>query len=384
MPALRALEDAVLDNGALSLMEAWDKRIAESRARSENSAMVNYFYGFHGIAFDIIGVLGFGSSFNITKSGDWTLIHTLRKMSNLVGIKSISPALARLKWLFRDMYSALDYMRNLAHNAQQQRRKEYESSDRKPHDDILQRLIEAHDPSTGEKISSTCMVGEILLLLVAGTDTSSNTLSYTLMRLLHCPNILKRLQQEIRQEFPDISTPIRFGEAREKLPYLTAVLLESMRIDSAVAGYLPRIVPDEGTVLLNKYQIPGSTEILLSLAACHHNKDVWEHAECFDPERFMGEQGELRARDVLVFGYGVRMCLGKNLAWMELYTVMANILRKYNIELPPDATYGPHRLSSNPDAFGEPEHIPIKVLITSTPVDPKRNCRILISEATEL
>ncbi|KAJ2082001.1 hypothetical protein H4R24_001917 [Coemansia sp. RSA 988] len=383
MSTIRALEDAVIENGALSLIQAWDKRIAESRTKFEDCAMVNYFYGFHGIAFDIIGVLGFGSTFNIIRNGDSTIIDNLRKLTNLVGIKSICPALVRLKWFFRDLYSAMEYMKSLAYNAQLQRRKEYESSDKKHYSDILQKLIEAHDPSTGEKLSSTCMIAEILLLLVAGTDTSSNTLSYTLMRLLHCPTILERLQREIRMEFPDTSAPIRFVEARERLPFLTAVLLESMRMDPAVAGYLPRTVPDEGAVLLNKYQIPGGSEIILSLAACHHSKDVWEYPERFNPERFMGKQGELRAKDVLVFGYGVRMCLGRNLAWMELYTVMANILRKYRIELPLNAPYGPHRLSSNMDAVGEPEHIPTKAFITSSPVDPRRNCRILISDATD-
>ncbi|PIA17156.1 cytochrome P450 [Coemansia reversa NRRL 1564] len=381
MPAMRAFEDAVIENGALSLIEAWDNNIAESREKSDQ-ALVNYFYDFHGIAFDIIGALGFGCNFNIVRGGDWTIIDKIHKLTNLISIKSISPAIARLKWLFKDLYSALDYMMSLADNAQIQRRKDNKSGCQKPHVDILQKLIEAHDPSTGEKLSDTCMIAEILLLLVAGTDTSSNTLSYTLIHLLNHPNILERLQREIRQEFPDISTPIRFAEAREKLPYLTAVFLESMRVNSAVAGYLPRRVPDEGTVLLNKYQIPGGSEIILSLAACHHDKNVWERAEYFDPERFMdNKQGEIRAKNVLVFGHGVRMCLGRNLAWMELYTIMANILRKYKIELPSNSPYGPHRLSNNLDAVGEPENIPSKVFITSTPIDPRRNCRILISNA---
>ncbi|KAJ2159151.1 hypothetical protein GGF46_003239 [Coemansia sp. RSA 552] len=386
MPAVRELEDTVIQHGVAALMRVWDQRIAEASSAREKRpvALVNYFYGFHSIAFDIIGELGFGRSFGLLESGDTRIVDALHKLLMFVIAKSVIPALGYAPWIAGDLDKGRKYVVTVATEAIAQRKRQ--SNQRHGAGaDILQRLIDAHDPGTGKRIEDGELTAEIMLLLVAGTDTSSNTLAWTLMHLLHHPPVLDRLQRQIREAFPDPGRHILFDEARRELPYLTAVFYESMRLHPAVSGYLPRAVPAEGAELLNRYRLPGGSIVCVSLGPCHRNPRTWPQPQRFDPERFMGPAGSERMKDVLAFGNGARMCAGRNLAWMELYTVLANLLRRYNFALPRDAPYGPHRGPQGVQGSGceaaEPQAIPGRTYTTFGPDCPRRNCLVEITPA---
>ncbi|KAJ2428257.1 hypothetical protein GGF41_001430, partial [Coemansia sp. RSA 2531] len=187
-----------------------------------------------------------------------------------------------------------------------------------------------------------------------------------------------RLRDDIRREFPDHSAPIHYEEARTRLPYLTAVINESMRVSPIAAGYFPCRLPMDGSgATICGYYIPHDTaEICLGIAAAHRSNDVWPDPCRFDPERFMGADAESNWKNILAFSSGVRMCIGRNLAWVEMYTTLANLLRRYDFKLPDNAPYGPHRLLN-----GIPEAIPGIAFITSGPKDPKANYQVEISLA---
>ncbi|KAJ2739519.1 hypothetical protein H4R23_000400 [Coemansia sp. Cherry 401B] len=375
MATMRMLEDKVIESGAAALIGEWDRQLL-----GQKHALVNYFYGFHGAAVDIISVLGFGHSFGIIKNGDRRIIDGLHRHVAFVVMRSCFGLLGRYPWIAKPLLDGRQYVTQVAEEAIARRHAENEKTGGSKRVDILQRLIEAHNPATGQQVTGPHLTAEILLLLIAGTDTTSNTLSWTLMHLLHHPEVMQRLQQDIRQAFPDNSRPIGFDEARAQLPYLTAVFYESMRLHPAVSGYLPRAVPEEGAVLVDAYHLPAGTDICISLAACHRNVNIWHNPHQFNPERFMGPDAELRKRDVLVFSTGVRMCTGRNLAWIELYTMLANLLRKYNFELPENAQYGPHRIAPKDDAVC-PQSIPGSAYTTFGPGNPSRNCQVKISLA---
>ncbi|KAJ1897781.1 hypothetical protein LPJ66_003169 [Kickxella alabastrina] len=370
MDNMRAMEDTILEHGVLTLIRCWDAEI-------EKGAAVNYFYGFSGLAFDIIGVLIYGKSFDVLKLNDMTIIDNIHKLMVLSSIITILPVLGRFTWLFKDLSAARYQLLNMAHAAIMQRKNDMrEKAVFSPHADILQKLLNTRDPRDGQALSYNTMIAEINMLLAAATDTTSNTLSWSLMYILHHPTVYQRLCQNIRFTFPDTTRPIRYDEAKTYLPYLTAVILESMRLNPAASGLFPRSVPTEGAMLCGQYQIPSTTEICLSFAASHRDPTVWPNPNVFDPERFMDAKGRARSRDLLAFSTGVRVCIGRHLAWIELYTVLANLLRRYNFELPIDSPYGPHRIKD-----GIPEDIPGLVFTTCGPKDPLINCRVHVSHA---
>ncbi|KAJ2431211.1 hypothetical protein IWW46_006874, partial [Coemansia sp. RSA 2440] len=215
MPTVRLLEDSVIEAGAKSLMAEWDKKIMGQ------NAVVNYFYGFHGVAVDIIGVLGFGQSFNIAQTGDSRIIDGMHQSVALVVMRSCFRLLHQFPWIAKPYNDGRLYVTRVANKAIANRHKENALGVK--HIDILQKLIDARDTTTGAQIEGEHLTSEILLLLIAGTDTTSNTLTWTLMHLLHHPHILQQVQHDIRHTFPDASTPIRYDQARE-LPLLTAIL----------------------------------------------------------------------------------------------------------------------------------------------------------------
>ncbi|KAJ1730028.1 hypothetical protein LPJ61_003236 [Coemansia biformis] len=384
LSALKAIEDMVIENGALSLIRAWDKRIEQERMGGGGSAqaLVNYFYGFHGVAIDVIGVLGFGKSFNMVRDGHTTIVDAIRKHLVLVIVSARLPMMGWWRWSCPGLHAARNYVISIANDAIAQRRHKRSEEKGKPaRADILQKILDAHDPETGEAIHGPSLTVEVLLMLMAGTDTTSNTLSFTLMHLLNHPSMLRRVQQDVRDAFPDTTTPIRYEEAKGRLPYLTAVILESMRLHPAVNGYLPRVAPEGGAMLMGKYGIPAGTIVTVSIGACHRNPAVWDCPPVFNPERFMGPQASTRAKDVLVFSAGVRVCLGRNLAWIELYTTLANVLRRYNFETPAGAPYGPHRRADSGENAGQPEPIPGTSFVTYGPTSPLANCQVRITRA---
>ncbi|KAJ2618254.1 hypothetical protein EV177_000104 [Coemansia sp. RSA 1804] len=189
--------------------------------------------------------------------------------------------------------------------------------------DILQKFLDACDPLTGESLDTDSLESEAFVLLAGGTDTVSNTLSWAITCLLGCPEIYERLKRDIRTAFPDKSIVIRFDEAKAKLPYLTAVIHETMRLHPAVAGYIPRCVPEQGAHILGgRYFLPKGTEVGISLFACNRNKQVWGNPTEFDPDRFMGPDADDRIKDIITFSSGARICLGRHIAMAVLHSAI--------------------------------------------------------------
>ncbi|KAJ2402576.1 hypothetical protein GGI23_000615 [Coemansia sp. RSA 2559] len=293
------------------------------------------------MAFDIIGILGFGKSFNILATGDTKIIDGVLKLAKLASLKSRVPFNEQLGRLVRDWVDGRNYVLAVIRDTIVKRKQDNaetactEEKSGTEHMDLLQKLVNARDPFSGEPIDDESLIAEVSVLLVGGTDTTSNTLTWAMLCLLNRPDVYERLKTEVRMAFPDKRTVIRSDDAKSKLPYLTAVLYEVMRLHPAVGGYLPRAVPKEGAHLVNgEYFIPHGTEICVSLFACHRNKDTWNNPTEFDPDRFMGPDSEARMKDVLVFSSGVRICAGRHLAIVELYTALANLILRYDFKLP--------------------------------------------------
>ncbi|KAJ2763158.1 hypothetical protein H4S06_000253 [Coemansia sp. BCRC 34490] len=376
LPSVRLYEDKILDHGVLSLISLWDRQIATSP--DQKKTRVNFYYDFHGMAFDIIGVLGFGKSFNILATGDRKMVECTGKTVSLGAFRASAPFGGTLEKIFRDWIVARKYLRTTAEKTIFQRKQENAESLRanKPgaakHVDILQRLIDARDPFTGKPIEEVALKAEVLLMVIAGTDTTSNTLTWIMLCLLRHPVVYQRLKSDIRAAFPSKSATIRYDMARSTLPYLTAVIYEAMRLYPAVAGYIPRYVPQQGAHLMNgAYFLPQGTEVCISFFASHRNRDVWSNPTDFNPERFMGAGAEERLKDVLTFSSGVRICVGRHLAMVELYTIVANLILQYDFHCP----------DTNDESCGSVENIPGRSLFNHRPTRPNRDCWVEVSPA---
>ncbi|ORX68651.1 putative cytochrome P450 monooxygenase [Linderina pennispora] len=369
---MRAVEGMVVDAGVGSLIKTWDTEIS----RQGGQACINYYDSFLRMGFDVIGRLCFDRNFNVLQKGNTEVVDWIHDTVTFAAFRGMVPWLSRQPWAFKKYKDSRASIKRLADTTVETRQKQIQEAGAPLRVDLLQKLVDAKDPETGNIFTPLEIQSEIILMLTAGSDTTSNMLTWTVMNLMHYPEIYGRVTREVRAAFADTSRTISFADATSRLPYLTAVIYESMRLTPSFSSILQRCAPTGGTYIQG-FVIPSDSHICVSISACHRNPRLWKDPETFDPERFLGPDSAARMRDVLVFSSGVRICIGKNLAWFELYLVLANILRRYDLSLPVDAPYGPHRL----DKVGAPVEIPAQSLLVTAPRNPKSDCRLIISLA---
>jgi len=149
--------------------------------------------------------------------------------------------------------------------------------------------------------------------------------------LLHNPEMRERLFGEILTVWPDLSQPPRF-ETLERLPYLTAVVKETLRLAPAMPVGLARVVPPEGATI-SGVRIPGGTTVSQSSLFVHLSEDIFVCAEEFMPVRWLGPDAVKLDQFLVAFSGGARSCQGINLAYCELYLGFANLFRRFDLRI---------------------------------------------------
>ncbi|KAM0334507.1 hypothetical protein ACHAQA_001536 [Verticillium albo-atrum] len=187
---------------------------------------------------------------------------------------------------------------------------------------------------------------EALEQIIAGSDTTAGAIRGALLLTITNPRVSTLLQLEIDAAVRDGKAPgvgeglISLAQAKE-LPYLQAVVRESLRMRPPVANLFPRNVPKGGdTVLVNGESVvlPGGVCIGYSAYAMHRSEALYgDDAQAFRPERWFEDDKEKLAAMVrtndMVFGDGKFMCLGKAVAQMEMAKTLFELLRHFDMAL---------------------------------------------------
>ncbi|CAO3635624.1 unnamed protein product [Cunninghamella blakesleeana] len=199
--------------------------------------------------------------------------------------------------------------------------------------DILQILLDtqlSEDPK--DRLSDIEIITETILFLIAGSETTSNSLGFAIIELIRHPEALKKLQEEIDTiEFPDPSRPVFNHDQLKNLPYLNAVMNETFRTRSVPASGLDRIC-DKDVVLGGKLFVPKGTKIICSVYHTHLNEKYWPNASSFIPERWLegGANANTSPNDLMNFSLGSRNCIGKQFALMEMRLVLATMMKLFD------------------------------------------------------
>ncbi|KAK4208431.1 cytochrome P450 [Rhypophila decipiens] len=164
----------------------------------------------------------------------------------------------------------------------------------------------------------------------AGSDTTAIGLIATVYYLFRDPAILERARQEMDSEgLPDRPS---FQEA-QKLPFLQAVIKESMRLLPGVGLPLWREVPKGGAVVCGRF-FPEGTNLGVNAWVSHHNQQVYgEDADLFRPERWQEASGETAVameQSWIPFGLGSRTCIGKNVSLLEINKIIPVLVRDFD------------------------------------------------------
>jgi cytochrome P450 len=193
--------------------------------------------------------------------------------------------------------------------------------------DLLSQLIRVHDETGG--ITREQLIGHVAVLFGAAHMTTSNTLGWTLFLLAQHPDVMSSLLQELQAG--EYDEPVSSLDS-VKGSLLDRILRESMRLLPA-SSYSQRsnAVPVE----LGPLSLPKNAVIIFSQFMTHHRADLYPHPERFDPDRWLTITPT--PYEYLPFGAGPRLCLGAPLALVTMKTILPRILKRYRLNVVPDA-----------------------------------------------
>lgn len=200
--------------------------------------------------------------------------------------------------------------------------------------DLLQKYLEASEKHP-ETFDQMAVLGVSISTIAAGADTTAVSLAVMIFHLLKTPKTLQKLQREIDEAVlnGNLSSPPKWNEVKN-FKYLDAVIKEVLRIHPLVNFPLERVVPAGGVELAGTF-FPEGTTVGVSQLAVHLNRDLYgADADKFNPDRWLTvDEGRRNAmeRAHLGFGAGKRLCIGRNIALLEMKKFIPNILMNYEV-----------------------------------------------------
>ncbi|KAG6538395.1 trimethyltridecatetraene synthase-like [Zingiber officinale] len=263
--------------------------------------------------------------------------------------------IGRMKKLSRKFDRFLEHVLD-EHN--ERRRREGTEFVAKDMIDVLLQL--ADDPNLEVKLERDGIKGFTQDIIGGGTDTSAVTLEWAFSELLRRPEVFEKASEELDR----VVGRGRWVEERDipSLPYIQAIVKETMRLHPVAPLLIPRLSREQTTV--DGYDIPAGTRVLVSVWAIGRDPTVWDHPEDFRPERFEGRTLDVKGHDyeLLPFGAGRRMCPGYNLGLKVIQLSLANLLHGFRWNLP--AGKKPEELSME-EIFGlsTPKKEPLLVVV---------------------
>ncbi|KAI1456501.1 putative cytochrome P450 [Annulohypoxylon moriforme] len=327
----RLLASEISESGLVAHRPAVDSKVRMAVERmaeemEERGATDVYRWALY-MATDVIGELSFGSSFRMLETKEETqYIRDLKLIGFAGGIRVTFPFLTYLSnYIWVPVISVgLRVRNNIRIYATESLGRHYklveeQGEDAKP--TLLSKLYRATEKDT-DTLPFIELREDAMSYIAAGSDTTTNTLTYLLWAVCRHPEIKEKLMAEIRTlpdnfEDPDV----------KKLKYLDNVIQETLRLYSAAPAGLPRVVPPEGATL-GGYFVPGGYTVSAQAYSMHRNPAVYPEPLKFDPSRW--ENPTKAMKDSFVpFGGGSRICLGLHLAKMELRLMTARFFTRF-------------------------------------------------------
>ena len=192
-------------------------------------------------------------------------------------------------------------------------------------DDLLAMLIDARYDD-GSAMPDRQIRDEIMSLLVAGHETTANTLSWTWYLLDQYPAVVEQLEAEIDTV---LAGGVPNVEDFPRLVYTDRIIQEAMRLYPSAWSISRRALGDDE---IGGYFIPAGAIVAMSPYTMHRHPAFWDEPERFDPDRFTPERVAARPRFAYFpFGGGARQCIGNHFALMESMIIIPSIAGRYRL-----------------------------------------------------
>lgn len=344
-------ERALLDQESIIVghIDYFIQRLREERqldiGSSPTSGTADIKTWFNYLTFDITGDLMFAQTYGCLEHDElhpWiALVFNTIKGITVLSVMAHFPILRAVKETFVDRLLQGSMQRHFQYSAQQADKRITMGANRA---DIMGYILKngLSDKSGTYRDDKTIMSrSEIhansFVITTAGSETTATLLSGCIFHLCQNPSSMKRLTDEIRQNFS--SNQDIQARACAKLEYLNAVVKESLRLYPPVATSLPRITPAGGCVIDGHF-VSENVTVSTHQYASYHSTSNFARPEEFLPARWLKKDSEFSNDNgdaLQPFSLGPRNCVGKNLAYLEIRLTLAKLLFHFDVELRPES-----------------------------------------------
>lgn len=230
---------------------------------------------------------------------------------------------------FQEMWKAAKAWDDIYYHQAAERLRRYEAGEKL--DDFFTCLMDDKNGSPNN-LEWGEIVSEIGAIINAGFDTTGIALTHHMELLCKHPKVLERLRQEVDAVLDPDEVIAPYDKVKD-LPYLRAVIDESLRIIPPTSAGLPRRTPPGGANILGEW-IPGNTSVNMTIYAAHRDPEVFKYPETFNPDRWMDVEERKRMEPMFIaFSTGTRGCIGRNISYLEQVMVLASIVHRYEFAL---------------------------------------------------
>ncbi|TVY35049.1 Cytochrome P450 monooxygenase [Lachnellula subtilissima] len=297
---------------------------------SKTGQSLNASRWFNFYSFDIMGDMAFGQSFDMMKSGEkHSVIEILQEGMKPIGVLTpiawMIPLLLDIPGLGGGIKDFIQYNKD---------RVAFRKENIPEKRDLFSWLIDAEKQSNDPiHKDARWLWGDSALIIVAGSDTTATTLTHIFYHLARSPKVSSALRKEL-EAFYQPGSESEFKDLQEA-PYLNGVINESLRLHPPVPSGLQRQTPPEGITIGSTY-VPGNVVISTPFWSMGRLESCYKNAEEFLPERWEEDSELILNKSVFVpFSSGPYGCVGKNLALMELRSVVARIVTEFDTKFAP-------------------------------------------------
>ncbi|KXS11319.1 cytochrome P450 [Gonapodya prolifera JEL478] len=388
-PAFSIKYLANLEPQILEIYNILEKKIYAAPKDKNGFLTLDIFQELHYFASDVIGITAFGESFHLIENGQHPFPHAVRQWIQLLAIKTLLPV---GRQLFDTYISGRSFQTQVAHieHCISERRAQNERNETRT--DILQWTLDQGKAGNLDEAEIKAMARA---MLGAGSETTANTMAWGFAFLLQHREVLQKLRKELDEAFPDSGQPISLDKLK-RLPYLDAVLHETLRLRS-IASQIWREFPQDTDVVVRgkdgnpkSYRIPAGTMAYFSIYTSQTSSKVWLRGDEFYPERWLSESGEAIKEEeayqyedagkldeaqeahwgkpvlcnksaFMPFSLGARDCIGKNFAWNEMRVVYGHIIRRFDLEAGFDVTQSIPGADYMTWQIARPDGLPVKM-----------------------
>ncbi|XP_071336833.1 cytochrome P450 [Trachinotus anak] len=188
-----------------------------------------------------------------------------------------------------------------------------------------------------DQMTVTEILGSITELLLAGVDTTSNTISWCLYHLAKEPEIQEQLYQEVISVCPGDKMPT--SDDIPQMPFLKAIIRETLRLYPVVPGNARLTVENE--IVVGGHLFPKKTLFHLCHYAVSYDEKIFPDPHTFLPQRWLRgaeEKSKQHPFGSVPFGFGIRACLGRRVAELEMYLLLSRLIKHYEVRPDPAGT----------------------------------------------